>query len=140
MKKDNKDSADNSGMSDKKGKKKWSSAKSGNESRAANQSPVINRANDGVWLRSSDKEQNKHAIAVAAATAAAADAAVAAAQAAAEVVRLTRQGRQNVYGGSRERWAALKIQSVFRGYLVSNLIEILRIYFGCIWYVHFIIF
>ena len=48
---------------------------------------------DNVWLRTylaeTDKEQNKHAIAVAAATAAAADAAVAAAQAAVAVVRLT---------------------------------------------------
>ncbi|KAK1352412.1 hypothetical protein POM88_053351 [Heracleum sosnowskyi] len=119
MKKD-KDIADNSSLNDKKGKKKWTSIKSGNDSRAANQSPVINRASDSVWLRSSDKEQNKHAIAVAAATAAAADAAVASAQAAAAVVRLTSQGRQNVYGGGRERWAALKIQSVFRGYLIQD--------------------
>ncbi|KAK1360214.1 Iq-domain 14 [Heracleum sosnowskyi] len=125
MKKD-KDIADNSGLSDKKGKKKWSSTKSGNDSRAANQSPVINRASDGVWLRSSDKEQNKHAIAVAAATAAAADAAVASAQAAAAVVRLTSQGRQNVYGGGRERWAALKIQSVFRGYLSRKALRALK--------------
>lgn len=121
MKKD-KDIADNNGLNDKKGKKKWNSAKSGNDSRAASRSPVINQANNSVWLRSSDKEQNKHAIAVAAATAAAADAAVAAAQAAAEVVRLTSQGRKNVYGGGRERLAALKIQSVFRGYLVSKML------------------
>ncbi|KAL8098923.1 protein IQ-domain 26-like [Apium graveolens] len=125
MKKD-KDIADNSGLNDKKGKKKSTSAKSGNDSRAANQSPVINRANNSVWLRSSDKEQNKHAIAVAAATAAAADAAVAAAQAAAAVVRLTSQGRQNVYASGREIWAALKIQSVFRGYLSRKALRALK--------------
>lgn len=78
---------------------------------------------EAAWLKSfygeSDKEQNKHAIAVAAATAAAADAAVAAAQAAVAVVRLTSQGRGSMFG-SRERWAAIKIQSVFRGYLVKS--------------------
>lgn len=70
--------------------------------------------------------QDKHAIAVAAATAAVAEAAVAAAQAAAAVVRLTRGGAKNpaayVRGsgaGIREEWAAVKIQSAFRGCLVS---------------------
>lgn len=83
---------------------------------------------EAAWLKSfycdSEKEQNKHAIAVAAATAAAADAAVAAAQAAVAVVRLTSQGRGGGGGGtvfgSREKWAAIKIQTVFRGYLVSG--------------------
>lgn len=82
---------------------------------------------EAVWLRSycnneTDKEQNKHAIAVAAATAAAADAAVAAAQAAVAVVRLTSHGRGTMFGGGghHERTAATKIQTVFRGYLVSN--------------------
>lgn len=82
---------------------------------------------EAAWLKSfycdSEKEQNKHAIAVAAATAAAADAAVAAAQAAVAVVRLTSQGRGGGGGallGSREKWAAIKIQTVFRGYLVIN--------------------
>lgn len=59
-------------------------------------------------------EQNKHAIAVAAATAAAADAAVAAAQAAVAFVRLTSYNRVTV----RENSAAIKIQALFRGYLV----------------------
>lgn len=78
---------------------------------------------EASWLSSfyaePDNEQSKHAIAVAAATAAAADAAVAAAQAAVAVVRLTSQGGRDtntVFG--RERWAAVKIQSNFRGYLV----------------------
>ena len=89
---------------------------------------------DSEWLRSlystSDKEQSKHAIAVAAATAAAADAAVAAAQAAVAVVRLTNQGRGSVFNGGRERLAATKIQTVFRAYLVSDW-RPLRFYFLC---------
>lgn len=76
---------------------------------------------EAAWLQSfytqTDKEQNKHAIAVAAATAAAADAAVAAAQAAVAVVRLTSHGRGTMFTG--DKWAAVKIQTVFRGYLVS---------------------
>ena len=86
---------------------------------------------DSVWLRTylaeTDIEQNKHAIAVAAATAAAADAAVAAAQAAVAVVRLTSNAKTGgysggnvVYGTTMERWAAVKIQSVFKGYLVNS--------------------
>jgi len=80
---------------------------------------------EAAWLQSfyseTEKEQNKHAIAVAAATAAAADAAVAAAQAAVAVVRLTSHGngRDTMFGGGRERLAVVKIQTVFRGYLVS---------------------
>ena len=73
-------------------------------------------------------DPNKHAIAVAAATAAVAEAAVAAAQAAAAVVRLTSSGRSAapsayVSAGfsAREEWAVIKIQSLFRGYLVGTL-------------------
>ena len=65
-----------------------------------------------------EKDQNKHAIAVAAATAVAADAAVAAAQAAVAVVKLTSQGRGTMIG-VHERRAAVKIQTAFRGYLVT---------------------
>ncbi|KAI3694396.1 hypothetical protein L1987_77361 [Smallanthus sonchifolius] len=60
-------------------------------------------------------QSEDHAIAVAAATAAAADAAVSAAHAAAAVVKLTTQGI--FLGGGREIAAAVKIQSLFRGYL-----------------------
>lgn len=56
---------------------------------------------------------------MAAATAAAADAAVAAAQAAVAVVQLTNNSRCTKLGGFHEWLAAIKIQRMFRGYLVS---------------------
>lgn len=125
----NKDHSDNSGSlaPDKKEKKRWSFAKPGKDiappnGAAASASPSDNSA----WLRSyiaeTESEQNKHAIAVAAATAAAADAAMVAAQAAVAVVRLTSQGRGTLFSGSREKWAAVKIQTFFRGYLVCDFI------------------
>lgn len=123
MKKE-KESPEISSSGDRKDKKRWSFAKS-------TKIPLNIQANapatEAGWLRSyiseSEKEQNKHAIAVAAATAAAADAAVAAAQAAVAVVRLTSQNRGNrgtLFCRGNEKWAAIRIQSVFRGYLVSR--------------------
>ncbi|KAL0346637.1 UNVERIFIED_CONTAM: hypothetical protein Scaly_1679700 [Sesamum calycinum] len=123
---------------DGKGKEgRWSAGHSGRDDAVgtlchnpATIPPNITPA-EAAWLRSfydeSDKERNKHAIAVAAATAAAADAAVAAAQAAVAVVRLTSQGRGTaVFGGSREKWAAVKIQTVFRGYLARKALRALK--------------
>lgn len=72
-------------------------------------------------LKPVEDEQSKHAYSVALATTVAAEAAVAAAQAAAEVVRLTTASRY--LGKSKEEIAAIKIQTAFRGYLVSNHIE-----------------
>ncbi|XP_077209894.1 protein IQ-domain 26-like isoform X2 [Tasmannia lanceolata] len=109
---------DNSNSNDRKEKKRWSFRKSGRDT-GVGQIPESGHGSiDAAWLRSyysESEEQNKHAIAVAAATAAVADAAVAAAQAAAAVVRLTSSGRG--FSGGREQWAAVKIQTVFRGYL-----------------------
>ncbi|KAK2971121.1 hypothetical protein RJ640_008545 [Escallonia rubra] len=129
MKKD-RENVDHSNMGDKKEKKRWSFTKSGKDSRVVGEIPAIVPAKDAAWMRSyiseTEKEQNKHAIAVAAATAAAADAAVAAAQAAVAVVRLTSQGRGALFGGGRERWAAIKIQTVFRGYLSRKALRALK--------------
>ncbi|GJV62650.1 IQ-DOMAIN 14-like protein, partial [Tanacetum coccineum] len=70
--------------------------------------------NDSTRMRScmsaSEKEQNKHAIAVAAATAA---------------VRLTSDGRDTLFSGS-EKWAATKIQSVYRGHLARRALRALK--------------
>ena len=65
-----------------------------------------------------ENEQKKHALAMAEATAAAADAAVAAAQAAAAVILLANDRVTAV-----EEASAIKIQSIFRSYLVRNSIS-----------------
>lgn len=79
----------------------------------------------GTPSRHQVDDPNKHAIAVAAATAAVAEAALAAAHAAAEVVRLTSNVGRNANVPHRlltADFAAVKIQSAFRGYLVSSFI------------------
>ncbi|MED6137363.1 IQ-domain [Stylosanthes scabra] len=76
-------------------------------------------------------DPDKHAIAVAAATAAVAEAAVAAAHAAAAVVRLTSSSGRSANAGSvttvsRQEWAAVKIQSAFRGCLARRALRALK--------------
>ncbi|KAJ8557719.1 hypothetical protein K7X08_004485 [Anisodus acutangulus] len=132
MKKEKENVDHMSNSSEKRDKKRWSFAKSSKDSTGSDQNPTdypgSNPVVDSNWLRSyiSEKEQSKHAIAVAAATAVAADAAVAAAQAAVAVVRLTSQGRGVMFNGVREKWAASKIQTVFRGYLARKALRALK--------------
>ncbi|RWW75328.1 hypothetical protein BHE74_00016663 [Ensete ventricosum] len=96
-------------------KKRWSFRKSRSSADVApGQNGSTAAAIEAAWFKcfyaESEKEHSKHAIAVAAATAAAADAAVATA-------RLTSHG-----AGARDQLAAVKIQTAFRGYLVSEIL------------------
>ncbi|GJZ19565.1 IQ-DOMAIN 31-like protein, partial [Tanacetum coccineum] len=120
MKKD-KENMDNSNA---KTKRRWCFGKS-----MKNPSQRVTVENDSTRMRScmsaSEKEQNNHAIAVAGTAVAAADAAVAGAQATVAVVRLTSDGRGTLFSG-REKWAATKIQSVYRGHLARRALRALR--------------
>src|SRR5262249_48617179 len=71
----------------------------------------------------SEDEQKKHLRIVATAAAAA----VAAAQAAAAVMRLTAAAAATGRASAVEEAAAIKIQSVFRGYLVCNFLSIVAL-------------
>lgn len=96
-------------------KRRWSFVKSYREKEPPTTAASVNDLRHDV-------DPEKHAIAIAAATAAVAEAAVAAAQAAAVVVRLTSSGRciPVACASELEELAAVKIQSTFRGYLVSS--------------------
>lgn len=106
----------------KKKNRRWGFAKSAHNDQSR---PYTTQSQPNAFGPSSSYTEpldaNKHAIAVAAATAAVAEAALAAAHAAAEVVRLT--SSTTTHANANRRWmeeaAAVKIQSAFRGYLVS---------------------
>ncbi|URE40832.1 IQ calmodulin-binding motif family protein [Musa troglodytarum] len=111
-----KDDASTSGH-DTRDRKRWSFA-GPRQAASMGHSPVT-----AAWLSTfhdDSEEESKHAIAVAVATAAAANAAVTAAQAA--MVRLKSLGTERTTPySSYERWAAVKIQTAFRCYLVLYL-------------------
>ncbi|KAJ9179258.1 hypothetical protein P3X46_011067 [Hevea brasiliensis] len=136
MKKDKEKERDNVGdtsssiSSEKREKKRWSFGNSGRDNSLIPQIPENLQVKDVAWLRcylaETEREQNKHAIMVAAATAAAVDAVAAVAQAAVAAVRLTSNGRGTLFGGGRERWAAIKVQTVFRGFLARKALRALK--------------
>ncbi|GJW14804.1 IQ-DOMAIN 14-like protein [Tanacetum coccineum] len=109
MKKD-KVNIDNSNA---KTKKRWSFGKCMKDLSQRVTGKTIDSTRMRSCISALEKEQNKHAIAVGATTAA-----VAGAQAAVAVARLTSEGRDTLFS-VREKWAATKIQSVYKGHLAQ---------------------
>lgn len=101
----------------KREKRRWIFRKASSQEQHQTQQEAEVRSVTASSAAATTAEQ-RHAIAVAVATAATAEAAVATAQAAAEVVRLTRPSASFV----KEHYAAIVIQTAFRGYLVHYII------------------
>lgn len=99
------------GFVQKREKRRWIFRKPTNQPETATQQTTAPKATDHVSVTVASAEQ-KHALAVAVATA---EAAMVTAQAAVEVARLTRPSNH-----AREHYAAIIIQTAFRGYLVSQ--------------------
>lgn len=117
------------GFMQKREKRRWIFRKTVNQETVTQQTPTKETtAVDGISSSSgaglvdqatAAVEEKRHAMAVDVAAAAAAEAARASAQAAAEVARLIRPPTFS----AREIYAAIVIQTAFRGYLVSKSVE-----------------
>ncbi|XP_074563398.1 protein IQ-DOMAIN 17-like [Curcuma longa] len=103
----------------KREKRRWLFRKPSASTTAGNEQQPARTA---VGVAAGTAEQ-RHAIALAVASAATAEAAVATAQAAAEVVRLTQPSAASFV---KERYAAVVIQTAFRGYLARRALRALK--------------
>ncbi|KAJ7567842.1 hypothetical protein O6H91_01G009500 [Diphasiastrum complanatum] len=120
-------SVQNASKQSLKGKRKWLFGKSSSSESFSHSTNNSNFSCNSETSALQAEEKSNHALVLAVATAAAAEAAVAAANAAAAVVRLTETGATSFYGDRfREEWAAIKIQTAFRGYLSRRALRALK--------------